>query len=534
MRRSNACKACVSREAWASLVARASRVAWASRPWVSPMKRHSTPEPPSRAQTLQGQSLLRASAPRRFNSNTDRQSGMPMLLIALASTLLSTTAHAQDYGSSPSYSIERWDEDYSDLKDPANRTDCLDPIKYIPITSNKDWYLSLGGQIRDRYDYWNNNEFGSGPRDDGFDLLRTLLNADMHFGPNVRGFVQLDSSEEFGRAGGPRKGDADSIDFQQAFVDVNLPIDSAVNATVRVGRQELIYGAQRLISPNDWRNVRLSFDGAKASLYIPNDTLDVFLVRPVIVNENHLNSDDDSTYFGGIYNVTEFPTILANANTKLDSYLLLLDQSVSSTNTADATTFTLGARLHTTPAPWDFDLEPDFQFGKYSGREINAYAIAAEAGYTISKLPLSPRAALGFDLASGSPDPKGRFNQLFPPEYLYLGHMYLFGRENIIDLHPGLTFTITPAVTATAESHFFWRQNTSDAIYNLTGEVVRASDGSGKAFIGDEIDLAINWQIEKHWSVYAGYAHFFSGPFLQATGPGEDEDFAYAAVTFTF
>jgi Alginate export len=449
---------------------------------------------------------------------------------------LTVVARAQDYGSGGIYSIDRSSEDYSYLKNPANRTDFFDPIKYMPFSDNPDWYLSLGGQVRDRFDYFNNSNFGAGPRDNGFNLLRMLVNADVHFGPNFRTFVQLDSSMEFGRAGGPRVGDADAFDFQQAFVDVALPFDNASSAVVRLGRQELIYGAQRLISPNDWRNVRQSFDGGKVSFYLPNDTLDLFLVRPVIVNENHLNGDDDSTYLGGVYNVTELPQVIHGAHSKLDLYLLSLNKSISSTNTADSQTYTIGTRFHTNPGPWDFDVEPDWQFGKYSGTGISAYAVAAEAGYTMAEVPTTPRAAVGIDLASGSANPAHRFNQLFPPYYLHLGHMYLFGRQNIIDLHPGLTFTLTKDVTLTAEQHFFWRQNTNDAVYNLSGAVVRASDGSNKAFIGDEFDLAANWQIQRHISTYAGYAHFFAGPFIQATSAhnNEDEDFVYAAVTFTF
>ncbi len=449
--------------------------------------------------------------------------------------LLSASAWAQDYGGTGAYSLDRSSEDYTYLKDPANRTDFFDPIKYMPISDNPDWYLSLGGQVRDRFDYFNNSQFGAGPRDDGFDLLRMLVDADLHLGANLRFFLQMDSSLEFGRAGGPRPGDADAIDFQQAFADITLPIDTSSSAVVRLGRQELIYGAQRLISPNDWRNVRQSFDGGKVAFHFPNDSLDIFLARPVIVNENHLNSSDDSTTLAGAYNVTALPQILPGAHSKLDLYLLSLDKTISSTNTADSDTYTLGTRFHTNPAPWDFDVEPDYQFGKYSGTGISAYAIAAEGGYTFENITTTPRAALGIDFASGSANPAHRFNQLFPPQYMYLGHMYLFGRENLIDLHPGLTFTLTRDVILTAEQHFFWRQNTNDAVYNLSGAVVRPSGTSGKAFIGDEFDLAINWQIQRHISTYAGYSHFFAGPFIKASPTAnEDEDFAYAAVTFTF
>ena len=61
------------------------------------------------------------------------------------------------------YSTVRWDEDYGYLKDPARRTDFLDPIKYIPIDDQPDWYLSLGGQVRDRYEYFHHVNFDARP-----------------------------------------------------------------------------------------------------------------------------------------------------------------------------------------------------------------------------------------------------------------------------------------------------------------------------------------------------------------------------------
>jgi hypothetical protein len=466
------------------------------------------------------------------------------ITLILLIPLLPPSAAAQDYGSSGTYSIVRWDEDYSYLSDPAKRTDFFDPVKYIPIGSSPDAYISFGGQVRDRFDYFNNNEFGGGPRDTGFNLIRLLAHADVHINSHIRAFLQLNTSLEDGRAGGPRTGDAEDFDIAQAFVDLSFPFgdssgsgggyDYGSSIVLRVGRQELIYGAQRLVSPNDWRNVRQSFDGVKASVYLPNDTLDVFLTRPVLINKTHLNSDDDKTYFGGIYNVTELPRVLPDAHSKLDLYLLSLNKTKSSTSAVDANTYTVGARFHTTPMPWDFDFEPDWQFGTNAGDQIAAWAVAAEAGYTFQNVPLNPRLALGGDVASGSSNPTRRFNQLFPPLYMYLGHLYIFGRQNIIDVHPELTLDLTPSVSVNAAQHFFWRQNVNDAVYNLTGGVVRATGASRAAYIGSEFDISLNWQIQRHLNAYFGYAHFFTGPFIQQTGPHEDEDFAYAMGTFTF
>src|SRR5258708_40333145 len=49
----------------------------------------------------------------------------------------------------PAYKMLRFDEDYSSLTNPANRTDLVDPVKYIPLRQGHPlWYLSIGGGLR--------------------------------------------------------------------------------------------------------------------------------------------------------------------------------------------------------------------------------------------------------------------------------------------------------------------------------------------------------------------------------------------------
>ena len=44
----------------------------------------------------------------------------------------------------PPYRVLRFDEDYFCLRTPSNRTDWLDPIKYIPLrTGEPTWYLNV-------------------------------------------------------------------------------------------------------------------------------------------------------------------------------------------------------------------------------------------------------------------------------------------------------------------------------------------------------------------------------------------------------
>src|ERR1700744_5163775 len=61
----------------------------------------------------------------------------------------------------PRYTLLRFNEDYSYLADPKDRTDLFDPLKYIPLNPDDRYsYLSLGGAIRERYEHYTNQNFG--------------------------------------------------------------------------------------------------------------------------------------------------------------------------------------------------------------------------------------------------------------------------------------------------------------------------------------------------------------------------------------
>ena len=111
--------------------------------------------------------------------------------------------------------------------------------------------------------------------------------------------------------------------------------------------------------------------------------------------------------------------------------------------------------------------------------------------------------------------------------------------EKAARVHPGLSLTLlkkaqfADVVSLSFDYRQFWRQSNRDALYNSSGAVVRAADGIAYS-VGSELDVEVDWQIDNHTSAYVGYAHFFAGQFIKETGPGNDIDFFYTAVTFTF
>ena len=91
-----------------------------------------------------------------------RKDGIFSVSYALVCLLLVSST---ELGAQPAYRLLRYDEDYRYLQDPSRRTDVWDALKYIPLGARENWYLSLGGELRERYEFFHHEDFGSAPGD---------------------------------------------------------------------------------------------------------------------------------------------------------------------------------------------------------------------------------------------------------------------------------------------------------------------------------------------------------------------------------
>ena len=167
------------------------------------------------------------------------------------------------------------------------------PYKYIPLASS-DYgavYLSLGGEVRERYESYHNINFGfaGAPAYDGYLLQRIMFDADFHMTDWVRGFAQLGDMRILGVRGVPSTTDTDRLDLMQKFVDVKLPSPLGDDPTLRYGREELLFGYQRLIAVREGTNVRRDFDGFRFTDKIGEATIDFIDVRPTVDSPYEFN-----------------------------------------------------------------------------------------------------------------------------------------------------------------------------------------------------------------------------------------------------
>ncbi len=194
-------------------------------------------------------------------------------------------------------------KDFSYLNGPCYQDNCLgDCLKLMPVAGG-DWgKLDLGGQLRLRY----HHERGMGksqglgrfqPTETDFVLTRLRLYSNWKVNDRLRIYTEaiLAEASEDGGNYMPRGIDRNYGDFLNLFADLKLTDDLAV----RIGRQELLYGSQRLISPLDWANVRRTFEGVKVMTKSGNWSVDGFYMHVVPVVPNVLDEADyDQPFYG--------------------------------------------------------------------------------------------------------------------------------------------------------------------------------------------------------------------------------------------
>jgi hypothetical protein len=438
----------------------------------------------------------------------------------------------------PPFKQLRYDEDYGYLHDLPRRTDLFDPIKYIPLTESGASYLTLGGEIRERYEYFRNPIWGAAPQDnDGYWLQRYMLHADAHFGDSLRAFVQLKSGLETGRRGGPRPTDRDEADLHQAFFDVRVALADTNAFTLRLGRQELAYGSSRLISFRESPNVRLSFDGAKAFWQMGQTRIDAFALKPVETKPGVFDDGPEpDVKLWGVYGVTPLAGV-RGAN--VDLYYLGLERKDAEFDQGVARELrhSIGTRLWGKWRQFDYNFELVYQFGTFGKGDIHAWTAASDQGYTFEKLPWRPRVGFKADITSGDNNPNDRdletFNPLFP-RGAYFSETGLIGPANHIDLHPSLELNPTKQLTLTLDWDFFWRESKRDGIYGNGVNLVVPAGSSSSGYVGNQVQVLGEWRIQRHLTLTAAYAHFFTGSFLDESTPGKDVDYVSTWLAFKF
>ena len=436
-------------------------------------------------------------------------------LAFLPALLAATPAFAQsgEAWQPPTLTTTRYDEDWSELAEPANRTGkWAETFKYVPLRQDGEAWLSTGGELRTRVESFGNNLWGGAAApDDAYLWIRATPYADLHVGA-LRVFVQPIAAYAVGVAPSASPVDQTRTDLLQGFIEI-----AAGPVTLRGGRQMLSLGTERLVGTRYGPNVPLAFDGGRADLYSGNATISLFYAQPVQARTGTLDDRTSPTRaLWGVY----------AALPGLDAYYLgYRNRSATFGATVGGEVrHSLGLRSHGASSEWRWNVEGVAQFGSFAGQRIRAWTLGSEVSYGFPHSPLKPRATLRFNIISGDGNPDdgklGTFNALFP-KGKYFGELSPIGPTNIVNLHPGVTMALTKDISLDLAGMAYWRFSKADGIYDIPGNLIRGPGGSRAGFIGKEVEAALSWQATPELELSGSVSVFSAGHYVRDTGPAK-------------
>jgi Alginate export len=414
--------------------------------------------------------------------------------------------------------------------------------------------------------------------------LSRLMPRAGYTGDWISAAVELRSSYSFGddryTATAPGKNLAEDdgpLQLELAYVTIGDLKQFPV--TVKVGRQELNFGDQRLVGAAMWLNIPHTFDAVKVRYQDSFLGVDLFSADLAYVRGNHFDESNSQDRLSGAYvdlpglsqkEVVEFYLFARN----VARGIVTGDWSLVPAPfrfTAPQDTYTLGFHAKSKPgayAPWDYGIETMYQFGDRTAvfpatsvavatnaprLDQNAWAFILQGGYTWKEFPWTPRLAMIVSCASGDRNPvdggSQTFLNLLPSNHGLYGAMDLSSLQNIEDYR--LSFTTRPSSTTSLalDVHQQYLENTNDSWYNVAGvprNTPGAAPGSGKGFginpgysanLGQEVDAIAGWTALKGVLLEAGLGHFFRGDYVKESFRvvgSKDANYCYVQATLNF
>lgn len=419
------------------------------------------------------------------------------------------------------FAINAWpffdaDWRYVENVSPEER-DAVEQLKRIHLADSL--LFSTGGEFWIKHH--NEKNVRLTQADNNFNLTHVRLYGDLSYKDVFRVYGEYIWAGSSGQSQAPLPPDVDRGDILDLFVDLKAFELEAEPVYVRIGRQELLYGSQRLITPLPWANKRHSFDGVKVFRHGEKWDLDAFWTQFVPPRASTFDQADDDLQFAGAW-----ATYKPEKGDTVDFYYLMYQNDKSSTQSgivrAPFETHTFGTRWAGDQNGWLWDFEGALQCGNQGSSDLLSGMATAGLGHNWKDACMTPTVWFYYDYASGDSDPTTgdahTFNQQFPFGHYYMGWMDLVGRQNIHDVNAHLYLYPTPWMTVWLQYHHFWLAESRDALYNPGGAAIRRDPtGTAGNNVGDEIDLVLNFHVTKYSDILVSYNKLFGGSFLERT-----------------
>ena len=364
--------------------------------------------------------------------------------------------------------------------------------------------ISLSGQIRPRYEFRNPLRDGT-EATAAFTSMRVRAQLDAALAGDVDAMIQLQDVRFFGEEQNTLADySADNFDLHQAYIHFKRLGGS--HHALKIGRQAVALGGQRLIGAVEWTQQGRVFDGLRLSLAPAWGKVDLVAIQLAEASSAQFSHD---AYLAGIY------------ATLGDLDMFGLYDKEAGAPTTDRVT--LGLRLAGHQAAYAYRVEGSYQTGTRRGEDVAAFMFGGRVGRPFGRLKLD----LWYDYLSGDSDPKdGKtkvFDTLFATNHKFYGFADRFLNIPVHTKGLGLQdFALKGAVPLGTR--------TSLAVHGHSFFTAAKGD-----HLCEEVDLTLTYQYRPNVAVVGGLSQVVSDDAMAAVnGLKGNMTFAFLLTNATF
>ncbi len=466
------------------------------------------------------------------------------------------------FGKYAPYAQARWVEDWSGLcNDPHKNDDWFNRLKYIPLNSSGDIWLSLNGNERLRYVFDSKPNMGFNVKTNANRLLvRSVYGADFHVGSHVRAYAELingiaGGSNTFGyQTGFQRK----RLDMQQGFLEIKGDLLGAKMGAIG-GRQYFVDTPLSMTSARELTNIRYSWDGFRGYAFWKKFRIDIFNFWQTNFSKDHVfgaGPSYNARMFGGLasYALPNFKVQNINSQFFLDIFYIgyLYNSAAAALPTPVAGKYikgstrrdNIGGEFSGNLGNLKVDLTGIYQGGVFrpadpntKNRPVRAFAFNAIFAYNFKNLPGNLSLGLQSDYFSGGNYKKdhGAVRNYAVPYFTTANYqdmtLYL-ATSNTVSTGPLITYNPTKKSLVKLHAPVIWRANTNDTIYGVGFNYPLRDNFSG-GFVGAIPQLTLAYAIAHHLILTGDFAGVLASRSIKKAG-GANSAFLMETLDFRF
>jgi len=384
------------------------------------------------------------------------------------------------------------------------------PLFTLPLPPLPDWSFKPVFDLRERFERRIDKDFNESAPDNRSDLLsRWRVGVDFTYQKNVSGRVMYQYAHSLFWTPASNAS-LERSDLFLAYVDF-----SSADSKVRLGRQQLVLGSERLLGPSDWGNTGRSFDMARWT----KGKLDLFAGRLAVNGTPSKNAAVAGAFYKGSMG---------------DSMLLYKhDERIGSQDDL----YTLDHNWQFKQGKWSGDVEGAIQFGRKADQKLESWAAGSKINYQSD-----PKWRFYGELAAASGGGSGNttrtFDQIYASNHSRYGVMDMQGWRNMTGISLGANFKPNAKLSVSAEVHKFGLWSDKDGWYgdggSRNGSFVDPTGSSGKD-VGMEFDLFGAYAVDAKSQLEAGFGIFEPGNFIESfPGRGKNQIWGYLQYRIRF